>query len=190
MSRFVSILMLPIIALLTLSFSFLKFMRTRDYQDMAKEIRANVAKKMTKKHQMDWIGEGGGMMGSVYMVKLCFQIHHPLDRHEARERLVDCVEELLKAINSNEEIRPYLKYYPFTIKNVIVVIFSDYPDGRDVYDPYISVVSISESDHITFRTEEPGKRYGYKNTYLEPYSNALTMVKGETGRSFQLSKYR
>lgn len=167
------------IASLTVSFSFFKSKKPRDYADVAREIRASVGKNLSKKHQMDVIGEGGGMMGSVYMIALSFQIRHPLDRNEARARIVDCVEELLTAINSNEEIRPFLKNYPFTTKNVQVAIFSVSQDGRSVFDPYITVVSVDESDNITFRTKEPNNT-SYKNRHKEPYSKALAMLKGQT----------
>lgn len=173
--RIISLLLSSfVIASLTLSFSFFKS-KPRDYEDIANEISAKVAKKLSKRHQMNLIGEGGGMMGSIYMIALSFQIDHPLDRNEARERIIDSVEELLTAINSNEEIRPFLKNYPFTTKNVKVAIFSVYPDGRKVYDPLITVVSVDQSEYITFRTKEPNKT-PYKNQYREPYSEALVML--------------
>ncbi len=171
------IILLILIAPLIFSFNFFKS-KPRDYEDIANEISSKVAKKLAKKHQMDWIGEGGGMMGSVYMIGLSFQIDHSLDRDEARARIVDCVEELLAAINANEEIRPFLKSYPFTTKNVQVAIFSILADGRDVVDPYIKVVSVDQNDYVTFRTEEPN-RIAYKNKYREPYIEALTMLRSK-----------
>jgi hypothetical protein len=171
------IILLIIFAPLVFSFSFFKSKKPRDYEDMANEISAKVAKKLAKKHQMDWIGEGGGMMGSVYLIGLSFQIHHPLDRDEARERIVDCVEELLAAVNANEEIRPFLRDYPFTPKNVRVIIYSNHPDGREAFDPYISVVSVYTEDGISFSTTEPNKNT-YKHRYRESYSKALAMLKG------------
>lgn len=159
-----------------LSFSFFQT-KPRDYADIAREIRGNVGKKLSKKHQMDCVGVGGGMMGSVYMIGLSFRVYHPLERNEARMLVVDCVEELLKAVNRNEEIRPYLQDYPFTTKNVSIAIYSSYPDGRDVFDPYIRVASIYKSDTIEFATKEPNQ-VPYKNEYRESYQAALTQVKG------------
>lgn len=115
-------------------------------------------------------------MGSVYMIGLTFQIHHPMDRNEARMRIVDCVEELIKAVNENIEIRPFLKDYPFTTKNVHVAIFTNYPNGKEVFDPYIRVVSIYKSDDIYFSTKEPNK-IPYKNRYRESYKEALALVR-------------
>lgn len=171
------IILFILIAPLLLSFSFFK-PKQRDYEVMANEISVKVAKAIINKHHMDWIGEGGGMMGSVYMISLSFQIHHPMDRDEARIRIVDCVEELLKAVNENEEIRPFLKNYPFTTANVHVSIYTNYADGREVFDPYIRVVSVYQSDNIYFSTKEPNKT-PYKNRYRESYQEALAKVKGK-----------
>lgn len=169
------IMLLMIIAPFICSFSFLKS-QPRDYADIARDIRANVGKKLSKKHQMDLIGEGGGMMGSVYMIGLSFQIRHPLNRNEARARIVDCTEELLAAINSSEEIRPFLKNYPFTPENLELAIFSVSPKGEKLYDPNIAVVSVDQSNYITFRTEEPNN-VSYKHRHKELYSEAVKMLK-------------
>ena len=95
-----------------------------------------------------------------------------MDRDEARAKIVDCVEELLADVNANEEIRPFLRDYPFTTKNVEVAIFTKYPDGKEVFDPYIRIVSVDQGDSITFRTKEPNKK-SYKQCYSESYSEAL-----------------
>ncbi len=179
------IILLIIIAPLTSSFSFFKS-KPRDYEDMANEISAKVAKKLIKKHQMDLIGVGGGMMGSVYMIGLSFQIHHPMDRNEARVRIVDCVEELLAAVNANEEIRPFLKDYPFTTKNVHLAIFSNYADGREVFDPYIRAVTVYISDHIIFSTMEPNKET-YKTRCRELYSEAQSILRSKGQKEYQHS---
>lgn len=173
------IILLLITACLTLSFNFFSSKKKRDHEVIANEITATVVKKLTKKHQMDLIGEGGGMMGSIYMIGLSFQIRHPLDRAEARERIIDCVEEVLAAFNSNDEVRPFLKNYPFTPENVQVAIFSVTSDGREVYDPYIAVVSVDQNHYVTFRTEEPDKK-SYKNKYKEPYSEAVATLKNKS----------
>ncbi|CUI16929.1 hypothetical protein PNK_1312 [Candidatus Protochlamydia naegleriophila] len=76
--RFIGITICTLIAILSMSFSFFKS-KPRDYVDIAREIRGNVGKKLSKKHRMNLIGVGGGMMGSVYMIGLSFQVRHPLE---------------------------------------------------------------------------------------------------------------
>lgn len=178
MMRLMGITVCTLIAILSMSFSFFKS-KPRDYADIAREIRSNVGKKLSKKHRINLIGVGGGMMGSVYMIGLSFQVRHRLEREEARYLVVDCTEELLAAVNSNEAIRPYLRDYPFTTKNVEIAIFSVQADRGEVFDPYIRVASISESEDIYYRTKEPNK-IRYKNEYCEPYAEARAKVLGES----------
>lgn len=166
---------LAFITVLTTSFLFFNT-KPRDYVDMAHEIRAKVATKLARKHHMAVVGITGGMMDCVYTVGVSFQMYRPMDRNEVRYRLVDCVEELLKAINENEEIRPYLKNYPFTTANIKVTIFMSDSDGRFLSDPYLEVATISGSDKIYYRTSAPDVPM-YKNEYEESYQDALAMVK-------------
>ena len=176
------IILLISIGLLSTSFLFFKS-KARDYEDMAIEIRAQVGKNLSKKHKMKLIGLSAGLMGSVYILGFSFEIFHPLDRNEARRLIVDCVEELLTAVNNNKEIRPFLKNYPFTTKNVHILIFSSDAKGREVIDPYISVVCISKSEKINFVIKELNKPKFHKKQYWEPYSEALNIVRGEVARN-------
>ncbi len=178
MMRLMGITVCALIAILSMSFSFFKS-KPRDYADIAREIRSNVGKKLSKKHRMNLIGVGGGMMGSVYMIGLSFQVRHPLERNEVRYLIVDCAEELINAVNANEEIRPYLRDYPFTTKNVQIFIFSSTSKGGDVYDPYIGASWIAESDKISYCTSEPSK-ITYKNKYYETYAEARAKILGES----------
>jgi len=165
-----------------MSFSFFKS-KPRNHAEIAREIRGKVGKKLAKKHGMNLVGVSGGMMGSVYMIGLRFQIRHPMDRDEARMRIVDCVEELLTAVNANQEIRPYLKDFPFTTKNVEVAIFMTDANGREICDPGISVVSVFESDDIFYRTVEQPQHMKYKQQYRESYQEALSKIKGAAEKS-------
>lgn len=177
-SRLLPLFMIAILPF-ACSFNFLGFKKKRDHVAIADEIIIRVAKTLCKRHQMYLISDGGGMMGSVYMVGLGFNIPHLLNEDEARARLVDCAEEMLTAFNTNEEIRPYLKNYPFTTKNLQLSIVVTTPTGGDVFDPHIGSVSIYESDNIVYRTEEPNT-FVYKKTWREPYSEALKRVKGKS----------
>ncbi|MBA3722575.1 MAG: hypothetical protein H0W88_09265 [Parachlamydiaceae bacterium] len=156
------------------SFSF--FSKKKNHTQIADQITNKVAPYLAKKHNMEWIGKGGGMMGCVYMMSLSYKIYQPLDQENARRILVDCTEVFLKAINQDEEIRPYLKNYPFTIENVEITLFSSYPNGQNAYDPYVAVAT-TENHNVVFYTKSPNKKYGYNSEYEEPYAKALEIVK-------------
>lgn len=148
-----------------------------NYVKIADKIVAKTANTLCKKHQLSCIADSAGMMHCVYMVGMSFEIRCTLDENEARIILIDCVEELLEAINSNKEIRPFLSNYPFNEKNIHLAIFSVDKNGQDTFDPYIGSVSISKQDSITFRTKDPNNIYGYKNEYRENYQEALKTVR-------------
>jgi len=117
------ITLLLAIAVCIMSFSFFK---TR-YSDVAQQIRNKAGRQLAKKHQMELVGVGGGMMDCVREVSLSFQIRHLLSENEGRCVMVDCVEELLKAFNENEKIRPHLLNYPFTPVNLDLAIYISTP---------------------------------------------------------------
>jgi hypothetical protein len=148
-----------------------------DFARVKNTIKAEVAKKMAKKYGMQCVGEGGKSINCLCWVMLAFEIRRPLDRDQARIIIMDCAEELLTAFNTNKKIRPFLKDYPFSPKNIDLQLFISQKDGGDIYDPDISVVSIYESNEVKFMTVDPHRRFGYKNQFTENYQDALKIVK-------------
>lgn len=154
---------------------FLVFPREKPHRHivLADKITARVATKVAKKHNIHCIGTGGSYIGHVNMLALSFQIFRPLDKKEARFLVVDSALEYLNAINSNEEIRPFLKEYPF--KNVEIRIFIYNADGSDVYDPHIGTVSLHHGE-VTYATDDPENRYTYKSKEKETFEEAARIV--------------
>lgn len=160
------------IAILAMSFSFF---RKKDYSDLASEIRNKTGKALAKKHRMDVIAVGGGMMDNVYNIALSFQIYRIINQDEARYIIVDCVEELLKAFNENEAIRPHLANFPFVPSNLDLSIFVWDSTRGDVYYPNFCVVGVDSEDFVSFKWEnQQGQRL---KPIMEPYQEALLKVK-------------
>jgi len=90
--------------------------------------------------------------------------------------LIDCVEIFLNNINSNEAIRPHLKGYPFTYKNVGIVFYIADKSHEDLFHPNISVASCT-SIGVYFRTNDPENIHRYKGRYKETHEEALELVK-------------
>ncbi len=155
------------------------------YGKMADKISVRTIKILSKRHDMYLVGTGGGFIDHVNLLSLSFDVCRPLALEDARELIIDSVEEFLFQINSNEEIRPYLKNYPFTSADVKVSIFSYSQKHESIYDPYISAVSNvtrrnSNQTELWFRTEAPDQPFGYKTEIREDYEEALRIVKGKT----------
>lgn len=147
-----------------------------DYVIMAHQIRTDIAEKLSKRYNMQVVGVGGGMAGSVNVIGLSFQILGPLSKEKLREILVDCVEEFLAPINANENIRPFLKNYPFTEKEIVITIFIVDASGRNVYDPDV-VVATAFNGKIWYYTEDKDNKFRYKQKIQEDYQTALKIVR-------------
>jgi len=94
-----------------------------EYVLIADTIIKEMAQKLSKRYEMKVIGEKTGMAKCINLVGLRFQKLGPLSKEKLREILVDCVEEFLQALNSNEKLRPHLKMYPFTSEGLDIAIF-------------------------------------------------------------------
>ena len=147
-----------------------------DYIVMADQITEVVKDKLIKRYNMRVIGVAGGMADCVNLVGLSFQIRRPLSKERLREIIVDSVEEFLTSINKNERLRPFLKNYPFTAKEIEIEIFIVDNTGREVYDPEIMLAAAYRGT-VKYRTEDKDNKFGYKSTTEESYETALKIVK-------------
>lgn len=146
------------------------------YIAIADEITNDVAKTLCQKYSMRVVGIKGGMAGAVNVVGLHFQIQGPLTQERLREILIDSEEKFLTAINTNEEIRPYLKQFPFTTNELEIVIFVVDSQGREIFHPSINVVSVY-SGKVVYHTLDQDDPYQYKTEIIEKYEDDLAIVK-------------
>ena len=144
---------------------------------MANEIISDVASILKERHKMNVVAVTEGMADCVNVVGLSFQILGPLSKERLREIIVDCVEEFLVLINANEPLRPFLKNYPFTSKEIRIAIFVVDSTGIKVYEPEIMLVAQSCGE-IGYRMADKEAKFGYKSSEFEDYETALEIVRG------------
>ncbi len=117
--------------------------------------------------------------GPVRELGLAFDTEGPFTKEYIRQLLIEFAHELLNQINSNEEFRPYLIKYPFTIENVQIIIYNSDKKGEMVFDPEIGVANIMLGK-LNFRTYDPESEYcKTKNEFSETYEEALELLKKE-----------
>ena len=163
-------------------FSFILFSCNKhqipEYERIADAITAKTAKKMASERNLQLIGIGGGMMDNVRMMAMSFNYDHELTIEEGRELVVYCVEKYLSAINSNEQIRPYLKNYPFRSENIEIRIFLYKPGHQDVPIGALSVVG-AYTGTLAYKTREE-ESISLKRVHEETYQEALEIL-AQTG---------
>ncbi len=152
--------------------------RDENYETIANRITKQVALKLSQEKNLQCAGGGGGMMSSIRMMALGFDLFQEVDLMEARKLMVYVITEYLKAINDSKEIRPYLQNYPFNPKNIEIRIWIQTPDRQDV--PLDKIAYISSINAIlTHDLPRETGSYVHRELCEETYEEALKIVQDE-----------
>ncbi len=152
---------------------------------MTEKIEAKVATLLETKYKMSVCGSGVAMPdGIVNSLVLCFDSYRSLSIEQARPILVDCVNTYVNAVNSNSEIKPYLKTVPFSPKNIEINIFFRTSKGASVTEPNLCVATALHGKLI-YCTEEKGQKFGYKSETTEPYEEAVKILNEKNNKPQQ-----
>jgi hypothetical protein len=87
---------------------------------------AKTGKRLAKKYGMSTSGAGGAAReDGIWLMSIAFDRHgDPICEAEARKLIISCVNDFLEAVNKDETLKPFLKNYPFTAKNLELRIFN------------------------------------------------------------------
>ncbi len=165
-------------------FSFFLFISCNippNYERMSDRIVSKYIKEIKKEHGFDLTILGGGMMGAVNLVTIGFAIQQNIDKDQGRRIATECVEKLLKQYNENEQIRPFLKNYPFNTSN-IEMYFRFIDESRDRVDKkYIALITVGNNIVRYARFDSETKRFF--NHREETFEEALRIVEAEKADS-------
>ena len=140
------------------------------YVRIANDITMKTAGKLNDQAQLHLAGIGGGMMDNVQMMAMMLDYYNEVEFKKARELIVYVVNTYLEEINNNIEIRPYLVEYPFTARNVEVVIFFYCSEGISVPEGKIKIVAAKEGK-IIYYIDQP-ENDSIKAIYQETFEQA------------------
>lgn len=146
-----------------------------EYVVISGQIIQEMAKKLSKRHNMLVAGSTAGLADCVNVLGLTFQIPGPLPLEKLREILVDCVEEFLIMINSNERLRESLKTYPFTAEGIDITILVKDQYGYNVYFPGVGAASIAHGK-VMYLAMEKDAIAPAKILHRETYKEAKELV--------------
>lgn len=152
--------------------------KTLPYEKIFLEVREKAAIHLAKKYKMRLCGVSEGVMYNINLMGLSFEINRKISKNDTRVLLVNCANDFLKIINENEEIRPYLKIYPFDTKHIEVVIFAGPLNTGTVYHPDLVVGSVRNGE-IKYCTNDSEHKYKYKVCEYEPFEDSVKIVNGE-----------
>jgi hypothetical protein len=150
--------------------------KNSDYQTPKSEQAVNkilnqTANILKHRYNMKPIATNVAMPGGIVkLLGLDFQLLGPLEKEKIRNILIDSAQELLKNINADAEIRPYLESYPFTIQNVEINLFLIDAKGSEINHPDIGIAGIAEGelDYLTLLyTDIPNQVTESKESYKD-----------------------
>ena len=124
--------------------SFMGIKMNQEISEESKMLHKFIAKegpRLEKKYSMSQVGSGGGIREGIWLISMSFNRYDSyLSEEEARKLIINCVNDCLEAVNHDEDLKPFLKVYPFTAKNVDLSIINYRKDRRVVFYPYIAVI--------------------------------------------------
>ena len=149
-------------------------MKAAVYCNYSDQIVAKYCTYMKKQHCLDCYGSGGGFMDNVNRIILAFDGVRNLSIAEARLLIVECEEELLKRINEDVAIRPYLSHYPFEGSATDISLCFYDPKGQIVESKYIGKVATIHG--YIFYNIYDHEQDNFALLFKESYQEALKIV--------------
>lgn len=151
-----------------------------EYVKFANNLTSQFCSEVSKPKGLALTGYGGALMYDVKKINLHYDSHECLNLEEARKLYVEIAEKYLAYINDNEDIRPYLHDYPFTIKNLELAIAFRGRSGKRCNNGCIAFIFRNlKTSEIIFRTsDEDGKKL--IPFHQEPYEEAKRIVESSS----------
>lgn len=147
-----------------------------DYGFLTNEIVGNYSQDLKRYTGLRVRGYGGSMASEVKKVIIRYLGDQELDVPEARRLFIYVMNGLLANFNASTEIRPYLRDYPFTWKNIDMNLA--FEDENDVVsNGKIAFVFIAQGNILYERYDKDTR--SYTTVYQEPYEEAIRIVREE-----------
>ena len=158
-------------------FLFISCNTPPNYERMSDKIMSEYIKEIKKEYGFRQNIIGGGMMGAVNLVTIGFSIQQNVDKDQGRKIAVECVEKLFKKYNENEQIRPFLKNYPFNTSNIKMYLGFVDKEGDRVDKKYIALITVG-NNAVCYSKYDPETKWFFDDQE-ESYDEALRIVEAE-----------
>lgn len=133
---------------------------------------------LKKKENVSVFGRGGGFMYDIEEIDLDFIMQKKVNIDQARKIIVSMVESLLVKINAKKSIRPYLRNYPFTYKNLNISLDFYDSNGKPEKPPNIYSVHLAYG-FLDFSIHGFIDKFSRKEILREPYEESLRIYHPE-----------
>ena len=148
--------------------------------------------EVKKKYDLITYGSGGAMMEDIEILDLRFNSVKKLTISEARKFYVNIIEELISKVNNDKKVRPYLHDYPFTRKNVdIMIVFYNSHNyiKKNLVEENVALIGMTIKGHIIYKIYDHTKDeyHDLVTIHEESYEEALKIVQEEAQKNVENS---
>ena len=126
-------------------------------------------------------GSGGAMPYDVENIGVDFDIKQKVSREKARELIVTLTEKFTEIINKHEQLRPYLREYPFSPYRADVYISFCDKKGFKNKDGSVNAVIVNRDKEVCYFSANPLNLHKEKKV-TEPYEEAVKIVHGKNSK--------
>lgn len=131
-------------------------------------------KEMKEQYGLICTGEGGGMPYDIEEIGIRFLRKQQTSIEEARELEIRATERFVEIINNHEEIRPYLRNYPWDYNRTDIMIAFRDPRGKD-YPEGVRLILQAREQVFYFGPKKTPDEVGV-TVKEEPYAEAKKIV--------------
>lgn len=124
---------------------------------------------------------GGKWADGIEELAASFRFYKFATKEESRQLVVDAVQELLSAINNNEQLRPYIKEFPFPANRVKIHI--EFVDRESPHYRGVEKLDFENNEityyHRVFRHNDVESNFRITDSRVlaqEPYPEAVSLV--------------
>jgi hypothetical protein len=166
------------IFLVMIAMPFYAFSRSQHSKEADRVVNPFL-KELETKRKIYVFGAGGGFMNDVEKINLSFCTKRIVDVEKARLLIVSITEELLKRINADKGIRPYLHNYPFTNKNLKITLHFEDNNGNPILPPHLTYAGLMLGE-IDYCFQNLKQLLALDDVHVETYEEALKIYKAQT----------
>lgn len=156
------------------------------------QVLTRISNKMIKEQDLAFEFKGWMVIGEddskMTELRGRFQYQHPVSLKTSRKLMLNTIEQLLDAINSSEELRPYLQEYPFPSSRLKLHMFFRWSNpGSLLESPFAEPYENGDVDSIAF-SKDTLTYFRYLHNSLKRYKRPPFDVEVYTKETYPEAK--
>ena len=153
--------------------------KTTYHPTYAHQVMDILKEQVEKEYKFHCCGRGGSMPTDIRSLSVDFETKKIPTIPEAREIIIKIVEKFQNIVNSHENIRPFLREYPFPIERIGISIRFNLPPIKEekqlkIHPKYVCCIT-----GIVDYCQDDETGWQYIDIHSEPYEEALRIVRAQ-----------